>query len=163
MAIPSVLRTALTAILAALRGINGAGDYNHDLSSDPTQRVQSHEPNPFTIAGTLVFVRAISETSDVRGVPLGYHERSVDLVLACYAGGTGDPDTELYEVMDLVSDVDRCLMAQRDNANSDLMGAILDVYRTATSITSRSSGPGVYGEAEVAYRLTWLSTNAGGF
>lgn len=163
MAIQSVLRTALTAILAALRGIDGTGDYNYDLTSDPTRRVQAHVPDPLAVTGPVVFVQSVSATSDVRGVPLGYHERNVDVVFVCYAGGTGAPDSDFYAVLDLVSDIDRCLMAERDDADSDLMGALLDVYQTALSVGARQVGTGVYGEAEVAYRLTWQSTDAGGF
>lgn len=162
-AIQATLRTALAAMLAALReNVDGTGSYNNDLTDAPAQRVRAHVPNPILVTQPSVFVRSISGFSSPVGVPLGTHDREGQVTFACYAGGTQVEDSEVYEVIDLVSDIDRCLMAERANPNSDLMGAVLDIVQTGCEIQPVWIGNHVYGEALVTYRLSWISDYAGG-
>lgn len=155
MGTQATLRTALEKVLATLRAIPGTGAYNYALTG--TNAVRAHVPNPLEINPPQVFVRSITGVSTPGGVPMGSNERRFRVSLACYAGGTQVLDSEVYAVIDLVSDIDRALMAERGSNAVGLMTSLLDVYQTEIEVQAVYLGPNVFGEAFVSYDLVFHS------
>lgn len=149
----SIMEQAATAIVAALRAVDGTGSYTYDLSDYPTARVQIGVPTTAPCDPPFVFVTDFSMQSVVGpNVPLGLHERTIDVTIYGYASGDGTPEDRTFNAMALQSDVDAALQADRT-----LGGVVYDVFCVeAVTIDGLQHGADLpYGIVACVYRFNW--------
>lgn len=158
MATVANLGAVAAAILTAIRTIDGTGHYNNSLTDYPNDRVQAGVPDSLPLL-PAVYLQEIRATSTINNVPLGHHERGAQFTLVGYAVGDGTKLDRIRDALNLLSDVDRSLMADRT-----LGGLVLDVYLADFTVIDglQESDALPYGVCGCVYEVRWRATTAGG-
>lgn len=148
----SQIRAITSAILSALRGIDGTGVYHYDLTDAPLERVL---PGRYPDAPLVPFVSLPTlavRSTDENGVPLGKHRRFLDVGIVGMVGAdSGDGFERLLQATELLADIDAALMADRT-----LAGTALDVRLTATdTVDGADLGLDGYGVCGARYEIMW--------
>jgi hypothetical protein len=150
--VASQIRAITSAMLSALRGINGTGGYHFDVTDAPTERVLGgFYPEAPLVPFVSIRDLAIRST-DENGVPLGLHRRFLDVTVVGMCGAnTGDGFELLIRSTELLADIDRALMGDRT-----LSGSCLDVrLRDTSALDGAELGLPGYGVAIAVYEVMW--------
>ena len=148
----SQIRGICSAMLSALRGIDGSGSYHFDLSDAPTQRVLGGFYPQAPLVPFISLRDLAIRSVDQNGVPLGLHRRFVDVTVAGMVGAdTADGFELLIQATELLADIDRAIMADRL-----LAGTCLDVrLRDTSALDGAELGLPGYGVAIAIYEIMW--------